>query len=466
MKKLYVVDVEADSLHPTKIWCMSYCEVGTRDIRSTTSYKAMRRLLSNPDIIIIGHNFYRWDAVHLMRLLEVEMKNEIVDTLAISWVLHSKRPKHGLEDWGEYYGFPKVSVNDEEWSGPVGGMTKASHMKLMIERCDRDVLININLWDDQWAKLLEIYEGDEDEVWRYIRYLMFKMDCAREQEASRWKLDVERCTEGLETLEAAKLAKVVDLIAAMPPVPKIAKRSRPKELYKKNGDLSVYGQRWVDLCAEHGRSSAFNGEIGVITGYKEPKPTSPQQVKDWLYSFGWRPIHLKYVRDKETNEVRTIPQVKSEFVDGEVCDSVKALFDMEPKLELLSGLGILTHRIGVLKGYLNNVDEDGYVSALIQGLTNTLRFKHKVVLNLPGVDKPHGELMRGVLIAPEGYELCGADMASLEDRTGMHYQYPLDPEYVEKKSTEGYDPHTTMCISAGLITEEEEEFYKWMKAKY
>ena len=127
----------------------------------------------------------------------------------------------------------------------------------------------------------------------------------------------------------------------------------------------------------------------------------------------------------------------------------------------MEGLSILTHRISILNGCLGNIDEDGYIQARIQGLTNTLRFKHQVVVNLPGVDKPYGTDIRGCLIAPEGYELLGSDMCSLEDRTKQGFMKGYDPKYVEEMSAVDFDPHTGLAVFAGEITKEEEEFFKW-----
>jgi hypothetical protein len=89
-------------------------------------------------------------------------------------------------------------------------------------------------------------------------------------------------------------------------------------------------------------------------------------------------------------------------------------------------------------------------------LTNTLRFKHvKPLVNLPGVDKPWGREIRGCLIAPEGYTLCGADMTSLEDTTKRHYMKPYDPDYVEEMSKEGFDPHLDLAKHAGAVTQDQ-----------
>ena len=84
----------------------------------------------------------------------------------------------------------------------------------------------------------------------------------------------------------------------------------------------------------------------------------------------------------------------------------------------------------------------------------------KPLANLPGVDKAYGEDIRGLLIAPEGYVLCGADMDSLEQNTKMHYMTPYDPEYVATQQTEDFDAHLDLAKFAGAVTEEQIEEHK------
>ena len=173
-----VFDVEGDGLHPTKFWCMSKSENGK--LVSTTSYAKMRHLLTSADILI-GHNITRWDIPHLERLLGITITAKLVDTLILSWYLEPKRILHGLADWGEEFGVPKPKIDDWE------NLTVDEY----IHRCEEDVKINTLLWERFWKHLKLLY-GSEEEAWRLIDYLSFKMDCAREQERNRWKLDVDR----------------------------------------------------------------------------------------------------------------------------------------------------------------------------------------------------------------------------------------------------------------------------------
>lgn len=442
-----IFDVEGDGLEATKLWCMSCNIDGT--VRSTTRYKKMKEVFSRATVLI-GHNITRWDVPAIERILDIKIEAKIIDTLALSWYLYPDRILHGLGDWGEEFGVPKPKIDD--WFNLT--------VEEYVHRCEEDVKINTKLWNKQWKYLVKLY-GSEEEAWRLIDYLSFKLDCAREQERSRWKLDVDKCKQSLESLRIDHSKKSEVLASVMPKVAKKAIRKRPSAPYKKDGTLSVAGAKWFSLLKKNSLPEDYEGEVEQIVSYEEPNPNSTLQIKNWLYSLGWVPETFKYNRDKITNDIKKVEQVRKE-VDGakELCPSVKKLFSKEPNLVELEGITVLEHRIGILKGFLENVDDEGYVKAEIAGLTNTLRFKHRVCVNLPGVNKPYGDIIRGCLIAPEGYELCGSDMSSLEDRTKQHYMWPYDPDYVREMNTPDFDPHLDLGVMARMITPEQSKAYK------
>lgn len=453
-----VFDCEADGLKPTKIHVFSATYDG-ETISSTNDYDKIKTyLMSEP--VVVGHNIARWDTVEVSRLVGCEIPKEtlIVDTLALSWYLCPERPseKHpdgskktyGLASFGIDYGIPKPKVDD--WHN-------LSYEEYR-HRCEEDVKINSRLWKDQYSYLLKLY-GSHENVVRFLRYLAFKMDCAREQERSRWKLDVEKATLNKQKLEKLFDEKTEILRRCMPAIPITRVVKRPKSLYKRNGELSVSGERWVQLAQQYGFDHSARTEVEIITGYDEPNPGSVPQIKKWLLSLGWVPRTFK-TNDKGVE----VPQVNKQKQDGGgVCDSVKDLYEKDPNLEHLDGYFVLRHRIGILDGFLDAVSDDGYVVARIQGLTNTLRFKHAECVNLPKVDAPYGEEIRGCLIAPDGYELCGSDMSSLEDRTKQHFMFKYDPEYVREMMTEDFDPHIDIAIVGGLMSKVDGEFYKKFK---
>ena len=57
--------------------------------------------------------------------------------------------------------------------------------------------------------------------------------------------------------------------------------------------------------------------------------------------------------------------------------------------------------------------------------------------------------------------MIGSDVSGLESATSQHYIYNYDPDYVREMRSEDYDPHTDIAVLAGLMTEDEEKFFKW-----
>jgi transposase len=436
-----VFDIETNGLLDvlTKIHVLSYSHDG-KEVKHTHDYDEMRKFFIETETLV-GHNIIRFDIPAVEKVLGIKVNARLVDTLALSWYLNHDRQKHGLEGYGVDYGVPKPVIKD--WDS----LTAEEYA----HRCDEDVKINARLWRDLDIKLNKLYQ-DKEEKDRLIDYLSFKMDCAREQEALRWKLDVSRTQEAYDEIMRLKEEKVEQLADAMPKRTLTRVATQPKVMHKKDGELSSHGEKWVALCAEN-KMPISAMTMTVVTGEERGNPNSNDQVKDWLYSLGWKPRTYKFIRDKKTGDERQVEQIRK---DGELCDSVKELVSVDPAVDLLDGLTVLTHRAGILKSFLECVSEDGYLQATVAGLTNTFRFKHmKPLVNLPSVDKPYGDIIRGVLTCPDGYVLAGADMTSLEDTTKRHYMKPLDPDYVEEMSREGFDPHLDLAKHAGVITQED-----------
>ena len=441
---MIVFDVEANGLldKATKIHCLSYTTDG-KHYQTIFDYSDMRDLILSQHGLV-GHNIIRYDVPLIEKILGIKIKSRLFDTLPMSWVLNYNRSKHGLESFGEDFGIPKPQIDD--WYN----LTNEEYA----HRCTEDVKINWCLWQDLLKRFMFLYKN-KSELDKFFRYLEFKMDCAATAEKVGWKLDIELAQKCVTDLTKQKADKEAELISVMPKRKVTTKKSRPKNCFRKDGTASAHGQRWFDLLQENGLPLHFDGEVEVIRKWEDPNPNSTDQVKDWLYSLGWEPCTFKYVKEDDGSE-RKIPQVRE---DNELTDSVKLIAETNPKVQVLEGLTMMQHRLGIFQGFLD-CEQDGYVRAEIDGLTNTLRFKHKKPLvNLPGVDRPWGKEIRGCLTAPTGYVLCGADMTSLEDTTKRHYMQPYDPGYVHEMSQAGFDPHLDLAKHAGAINQSDIDAY-------
>lgn len=458
---VFVYDIECDELldKVTKIHCLSICwrdKNGHLQTKSTTDYNEMRKFFNNKNITRVGHYITLYDERVVAKLLGVDTlqsNNQIIDTTALSWFLYPERKIHGLEAWGIDLGIHKIEIKD--W--------KNQNIQDYILRCETDTKINFKLWENCLNLLYQIYDNNESEIIRFIEYLQFKLDCVREQEDNPLKLDMTHVRETLEKLIQEKEEKTFILKSVMPKVPIKQVKTFKDVIVLENGEFFERGEMMFDHYFREGYRPKAEHQVELVKGYKEPNPNSSDQKKAWLFDLGWIPEHYKHVKEDDGKQ-RKIPQISSKDNDGSVCPSIKKLFDKEPKLEVLDGLSVLSHRISILEGFLEN-QKDGYIQASIGGLTNTLRLKHVNIVNLPGVNKKLGKEIRGSLIAETGGLLCGSDMSSLEDSTKQHYMFNFDPKYVTEMRTPGFDPHLDIGILANVITKEESDYFKWVESE-
>lgn len=470
------------------------------------------------EIPVVAHNATTFDIVLVEKLLGIDLsKLMLIDSLAISWYLNFSRMKHGLGTFHEDYGIEKPAVDD--WSDQP--------YEVYENRCSEDVRINVALWKDLKARLVDVYTiaqkeidagnvggkrmSEDEEIYldqyvggsvteaidRLLTFLMFKMDCARLQEDTGWEVDVELLETSIAELTVEGEAAKKELESVMPIVPKYADRKVPAKPFKKNGDLSASGEAWKAIKAlidakttdEYGhpmvKDATKEGVVKLLTSYEEPNANSPEQIKAFLYSKGWVPQSFKYERDDEAfnkwiatkpregsnhqawnhwkstrPEDRAIPQITVAGDEGkELCPSLEELAEEVPEIRVYAKYCVLKHRLGVLNGFKRDL-YNGKLQARINGFTNTLRVQHAEIVNLAGVDKPYGKIVRGVLVAGKGKVSVGSDLSSLEDRTKHHFMLPHDPEYVQTMQEDDFDPHILMALTAGMITQKEFDDFK------
>lgn len=453
----YVADLEANGLlkkegdkeEATRIWCLSFCDVKDGIVKSIPTYNTIRKFFEQENAVVIMHNGVGYDIKLIEKLLNFKVKIQVIDTLALSWTLFPERNLHGLESWGDTLGIKKppiINWNDEKL------------LPEYINRCQEDVKINLALWERiEWV-CNNLYDSVEDK-YRYYEYLTFKMQCVAKQQDIGVKLNIPLIKEELINLEDLRVQKIEILTKTMPKAPIKAKKEMPKVLRKADGSLSANGQKWFEFLKENGLPETHTETVEYVKNYTEGNPKSPVQIKNWLFDLGWSPGWFKYVKEEGSREMRKIPQIASKDEPGEVCESVKKLIEKEPNIEELSGLGIISHRIGILKGFLRD-QKEGRLYQGTSNLTNTLRLCHTKICNLPSTDKPYSKNIRASLIPDNEMIMCGTDLKNVEDNTKRHFIFPFDPEYVKSQMTEGFDAHLDIARIAGMLSEEQVENHK------
>jgi hypothetical protein len=407
----------------------------------------------NNEMYFYMHNGIMYDSVAFEMLGFDVSKITFVDSYALSLYLYLERDRHGLESWGEEFDVPKPVIKD--WNN----LTQADYDNRVVE----DVKINYELYLKQKKDFCEIYGEMTDKEYcnhKTVRYLGLKFEQLREQEKCKIEIDVDLCEETISKYTKMVEEKTESLKKVMPKTLVKKKQKRPAKPFLKNGELSATGLKWKEITETAGVDFDFPHEIEVIVGTKEANPNSSQQIKDWLFSLGWKPDVFKYV--KESNgDSRAIAQVYIPSSGGELTQSVLNLAQKESELNELTGKSVIAHRLGVLKGFLSSLEDGNCVTAGASGFTNTLRLKHKKpMVNLPAYNKPYSSSIRSCIKARKGKIFYGADLSGLETILKLNYQMPYDPEFVKEQQSDDFDPHLVIAVEAGIITQAESDYYK------
>jgi len=133
-----VVDIETDSLNPTKVHCVVAKDVDTGKVYpfSPDMIHGFRDWSHGVDKFIM-HNGLSFDAPILNKLLNTNIKSsQVIDTLILSQLFNPTRDNgHSLEAWGNRLAMPKGDVDSFEVYTPD-----------MLEYCKQDVHITHKLF--------------------------------------------------------------------------------------------------------------------------------------------------------------------------------------------------------------------------------------------------------------------------------------------------------------------------------
>lgn len=164
------LDLEADGLNPTRIWCVVTRENGVNTVHKDPG--SLRRALEG-SVSVVGHNLIGYDLPVLKRLWGVSVAPErIVDTLVLSRLYDPSRAGgHSLKVWGELLGFPKGDHDD--WS---------CLSTAMIEYCERDTEVTEAV-HKQLVKDMVGFDQKSIDLEHKVQYAV------QQQERNGWLLD-------------------------------------------------------------------------------------------------------------------------------------------------------------------------------------------------------------------------------------------------------------------------------------
>jgi len=197
---LIYLDLEADGLNPTTIWCVVTRENGVNTVHTTpdTLCKALEGSVS-----VVGHNLIGYDLPVLKRLWGLSVASErVVDTLVLSRLFDpSKSGGHSLRNWGNELGFPKGDHSDFSCLSQE-----------MIDYCIQDVAVTEAVHQKLLKEMKDWKDKECVELEHKVQWLM------QEQERNGWLLDQELANELCATFKEGMNDIQAELQEMFPPV--------------------------------------------------------------------------------------------------------------------------------------------------------------------------------------------------------------------------------------------------------
>jgi DNA polymerase-1 len=436
-----VIDIEANGLKPTKIWCIVCKDIDTGEyhIFREGDYANKFVEFSKKVTTWIGHNILDYDLAAIKSILLLDLPGERIDTLIVSKLVdYSRKGGHSLEQYGEEFGLAKGNFNDwSKWS------------QEMEEYCVRDVDITHKVYlryldiinDRKWAKAISLEH----------RFQLIVSDL----HDHGFAFNTVKATNLLKKIEGELHAVDAKILTDFPGRLRPIKEITPR--LTKYGTLNKSDFRWVrdgDL-SQYSEGATFTRCV-----YVPFNPSSHKQIIDILREANWSP----------TEKTKTYIQKERDAARGEVDEKALEhlkiygwkinetnLQTLPPKApapaRTLAQRILLESRRRTLVEWLALVQPDGRIHGefyAIGAWTHRMAHQKPNTANIPnefainGSVKLYGKELRQLWQAPKNRLLVGVDAEGIQLRVFAHYID--DKEFTEAlvKGTKNdrTDPHS------------------------
>ena len=430
---IFILDIEADDLllNAKKAWIIGWLDKATGLTRYWLNGDlGWKEELDKADVVV-AHNGTGYDLPLLKKLFnyELPLNVEVRDTLIMSQVLcYNRFPngRHRLADWGEFFNEPKGDFSDfsqfsEEmlayWKQDLR-ITDSVHRLLMGE---------FNAIADKPGRP----DATPNKLLNYLRAENATNTWFAEAELHGWPFDVPKATALLIEMEASLqvvretlLPKLGTKTVAVDKKLGVVEPKKPK--WRKDGAYDAHTTKWFDIIEWSGQDEdrLVEGPYSRVE-FVNLDVDSIADVKVFLFRNNWKPTEWNHKREPDPNK-------PGRFIVRKTSPKIT-----EDSLECMAGDGKLycdflttASRVGILKGWLKNVDSNGRLhgSGFTIG-TPSFRARHSIIVNVPSGDAAWGKQMRSLFITRPGYTMIGADSSGNQARGLAHYL--KSPEYVD-----------------------------------
>ena len=396
----YVLDLEADSLTPTRIWVVCICDVDCQN-EKVLSFRDSSSFLQHVDIendTFIAHNGIGFDFPVLKDIWNIDIKNT-VDTLVLSRLFHPDRVGgHSLDAWGERLVYHKMSFDKFD-----------AYSEEMREYCEQDVSVTVKLYR-------HLVEEGSDFSQQSIDLEHSIATVIEGQSRYGFYLDKKKAVDLLVETQSKADSIKNNIKEYFPPKVKVIRKDLPK--LTRSLAISKVGLRQF-------RYEDVAGPFWSIE-FEDFNPASHKQVVERMNEAGWKPTEFT---------PKGSPRV---------CEAnLATLPGSAPKpAKKLSEWKMLETRWKTVESWLNALGDDGRVHGKVFSLgavTGRMTHADPNMANIVSSSKPYGKESRECWTVPnEDYRICGMDAQGLELRMLAHYM--KDDAYAEE--VVNGDPHT------------------------
>jgi DNA polymerase I-like protein with 3'-5' exonuclease and polymerase domains len=396
--KSIVFDIEADSLEPTKIWCIAAVDPDSGETKTFGPTEIVNGLafLTTADKLI-GHNIIGYDLPAIKKIHNIDLTEgrAIVDTLVLSRLFNPTREGgHSLESWGYRIGLHKIDHTEFSEYTPD-----------MLNYCRNDAVLNAKMFNDLKTESRGFSRQSvvlEHETLKIIA----------DQRERGFLLDVKSAS----LLEAGLTDRLKEVER------EVQKTFRPKQLktvllpfFTKTGALSKMGQ--IEGSTKKSRLTQEEYE-DVATKRKAIRIEevtfnlgSRKQIGEYLIDFGWKP--------------KKFTPTGQPIVDESTLSKIKNI----PEATLIAEYLLLQKRIAQVASWLKATHEDERVRGFVNPngtITGRMTHNSPNMAQVPSVVAPYGKECRACWTVAEGYKLIGIDASGLELRMLAHYMKDED----------------------------------------
>ena len=426
LSKYWGIDIEADSLKPTRIWVVVAINAASGEVQSFRDREEFRRFVqAHSDCYWVGHNAISYDIPVLNRLWDAGIDpSRIVDTLTLSYLYDPRMAGgHSLEAWGVRMKFPKIDFHDY-----------SQYSEAMHEYCIQDVRLTLRVFLALTERMrARGFSEKSAQIEHSIRRVVDK------QERNGFWFDIDAAESLYERIRVEQEELAGPIQELFPPVLKSAGTYD----YRVRADGQPYASFDKHLARYPKLSFTEDQTAYEVFDWQEFNIGSSQQRLAKLLSLGFKPTKKTKGGNPSVDEDTLLEFAAKKKI---------------PEVQAIAEWLVLFGRGNMINTWLNAVDRDdsrmhGRVFTC-GAITRRMTHSSPNTANIPKAKASikYGKECRGLwsIADKANRRLVGYDAKGLEMRMFGHYL--RDPVAAELYIFG--DPHAVNTANLGLVPED------------